>query len=349
MQLSNTVDAVATVTGAVVIGRNEGERLRRCLQSLAGSVRKVVYVDSGSTDGSVALATALGASVLELDMRRSFNAGRARNEGMRRLCTLLPELRYVLFVDGDCEVIARWPIAAADFLEANPDVAVVGARLREREPQRSLYNTFAAIEWDQHPVGEARACGGNAMMRIAALSVVGGYRVDLLAGEEPELCLRLRVAGWRVWFLPDAAAVHDAAMTRFGQFWRRAQRSGYGLMQCALLHGGPPEYLFLRFVISAAFWALLLPAATLLLLPWMGAAALLLLLLYPLKVLRMALQSRHQRAWSWAVFSLVVKFANLQGQLQCLLHRCLRRKPQLIDYKPAGGTAAPSRATEGEG
>jgi hypothetical protein len=327
--------AARGTTGAVVIGRNEGERLRRCLQSLAGSVGHVVYVDSGSTDGSVALAAAYGASVLELDMRIPFNAGRARNEGVRRLEQLHPDLRYVLFVDGDCEVIRAWPGHAATFLDAHPDVAVVSGRLLERDPQRSIYNRFAANEWQSPPTGEVPACGGNAMMRIAALSTVGGYRLDLIAGEEPELCVRLRAAGWRIWFLSEDQVVHDAAMTRFGQFWRRAKRSGYGCMQGLLLHGGPPEFHCLRAVLSASFWALLLPLATLLVLPWLGPAALLLLLLYPLQMLRIALRDRRSRedAWRWSFFAVVMKFPNLQGLLQCLVHQFLRRKPQLIEYK----------------
>ena len=49
---------------AVVIGRNEGARLLACLAALQGRVRRLVYVDSGSTDGSVAVATAAGAEVV---------------------------------------------------------------------------------------------------------------------------------------------------------------------------------------------------------------------------------------------------------------------------------------------
>jgi cellulose synthase/poly-beta-1,6-N-acetylglucosamine synthase-like glycosyltransferase len=321
--------------GAVVIGRNEGERLRRCLQSLQGTMRHVVYVDSGSSDGSVALAASFGATVHELDMRVPFNAGRARNEGLSRLAALHPQLRYVLFIDGDCEVMRDWPIEAVAFLDAHPDVAAVGGQRRERDPRRSIYNMFCAKEWEAHPVGESRACGGDAMMRIAALSAVGGYRYDLLAGEEPELCIRLRAAGWRIWLLPGQLTVHDAAMTRFSQFWRRGVRSGYGYMQGLLLHGGPPEFHCLRGVGSTTLWALLVPLVALFLLPRLGAAGLLVLLIYPLQMLRIALRDRRSREdyWQWGVFAVLIKFPNLQGLLQCLLHQFLRRRPQLIEYK----------------
>lgn len=336
MQLAKAVPVEATWpgVGVVVIGRNEGKRLEVCLRSLDWGVRQVVYVDSGSTDGSPALAASLGADVVQLDPRFPFNAGRARTEGFQRLQALVPDLRYVQFVDGDSEMLPGWFSSAVKFLDAHPDVAAVTGRLRERHPERSIYNTLCAMEWESHPVGETRACGGNAMMRAAAMDQVGSYRFDLVAGEEPELCHRLRAARWRIWQLPDGIAVHDAEMTRFSQWWRRAIRSGYGGLQGARLYG-LPDLFGLRLVLSAWFWVLGVPLAALALAPWLGGWALLAFLLYPLQVVRQAILGTGKRnaVWSSAFFSLVVKFPNLLGQMQCLLHQCLRKKAQLIEYK----------------
>ena len=94
--------------GVVVIGRNEGERLRRCLESVIRDVGHVVYVDSASTDDSVAMARAIGADVIDLDMRVPFCAARARNAGYERIVECHPELRYVQFIDGDCDMTAGW-------------------------------------------------------------------------------------------------------------------------------------------------------------------------------------------------------------------------------------------------
>src|SRR5262245_27425374 len=85
--------------GVVAIGRNEGERLRRCLESVMGKVRAVVYVDSGSTDDSVALARSLGTTVVELDLSRPFTAARSRNSGIARLCEADPDVEFVQVVD----------------------------------------------------------------------------------------------------------------------------------------------------------------------------------------------------------------------------------------------------------
>src|SRR5262245_44170177 len=155
--------------GAVAIGRNEGERLKRCLESLlASSMMPVIYVDSGSTDDSVQWTRRKGVEVVELGTHLPFTAARARNAGLERLKQIAPNVSYVQFIDGDCELILSWVEQAAAFLESDPDVAAVAGRLHERYPERSIYNWLCDREWDG-PVGEVRACGGIAMMRSDAI------------------------------------------------------------------------------------------------------------------------------------------------------------------------------------
>ena len=175
--------------GVVVIGRNEGERLRRCLSAVCVRNVTVVYVDSNSTDGSSELARTQGAEVVELDLSQPFTAARARNAGFARLEQIDADVRFVQFVDGDCELVDGWLAQASGVLEERPEVAVVCGRRRERFPEQSIYNRLADLEWNT-PVGEAKYCGGDAMMRVAAFRQVGGFNPDLIAGEEPELCVR---------------------------------------------------------------------------------------------------------------------------------------------------------------
>lgn len=323
-----------TDTGVVAIGRNEGERLRACLASLAGRVACTVYVDSGSTDGSVAWAERSGAEVVPLDMHRPFTAARARNAGFLRLRERMPSVRYVQFVDGDCEVVPAWLERAHDFLRAAQDVAVVCGRRRERHPERSLYNRLCDIEWDT-PVGDALACGGDAMMRVDALVAVQGYRDDLIAGEEPELCVRLRAAGWRVHRLADEMTRHDAAMTRFGQWWKRTLRGGYAFAQGAALHGAPPERHWVRETRSALVWGVGLPLAVLLGFVLGGWWGLLPLLLYPFQVARLALKARRSPGAPWwrALFLVLGKLPEGLGVLRFHLHRMIGRRGSLIEYK----------------
>jgi glycosyltransferase involved in cell wall biosynthesis len=321
--------------GVVAIGRNEGERLKQCLDSVVGIVRQVVYVDSGSTDGSVEMARAMGVAVVELDMRFPFRAGRARNEGFQRCCELAPDLAYVQFVDGDCEVFTGWIEKAAAFLDTHPDVAVVGGRRHERFPEQSVYNMLMDIEWDTHPIGEASACGGDALMRVDAVMAAKGYRTDLMAGEEPEMCGRLRAVGWRVWFLKDSMTLHDSAMLRFSQWWKRKLRSGYGAAQNVAVQGTVPEYRTIREWLSGWFWALCIPIGVVALFPWWGAWSAAFLLLYVLQVFRLAMMGeRSSRENWWNALSMVVgKFPQMLGQATFILHRVLGKEPGLITYK----------------
>lgn len=319
--------------GAVVIGRNEGERLKRCLASLPTAAR-IVYVDSGSDDGSVAWVRRFGADVVELAPSPGFTAARARNAGFRKLRDLAPDVAFVQFIDGDCELDAGWPSRAIEWLDQHQDACAVFGRRRERHPARSPYNLLCDIEWDV-PLGSAKAFGGDVMIRAAALAAVDGYRDDLIAGEEPELCVRLRARGWTIWRLDAAMTLHDAAMTRFAQWWRRQFRAGYAFAEGAKLHGAPPERHWVTETRRALLWGLVLPlgcaVASIFAPPW-GIAP---WLIYPLQMIRLYLRrgrSSHERALL-AVFMVLARFPEAQGVLSFALHQAMRQKPRLIEYK----------------
>jgi GT2 family glycosyltransferase len=320
--------------GVVVIGRNEGERLRRCLISLRNDAKYIVYVDSGSTDGSVAMAGELDVTVEQLDLTSPFTAARARNQGFRRLLEAHPELRHVFFVDGDCEVVAGWLAQSRRFMLAHEDVAVVCGRRRERHPERSVYNLLCDIEWDT-PTGQTRACGGDALMRVEAFRGVGGYRADLICGEEPELCVRLRQAGWRIWRLGEEMTLHDAAMYRFGQWWKRTFRGGYAFAQGAHMHGAPPECHWVVERRRAWLWGLWIPFGALALTAVFGPWALVLLSVYPLQVIRVAVRGKRtpRENWLYAGALVLGKFPEMLGQLQFVLDHRRRLQRQLIEYK----------------
>ena len=129
--------------GIVAIGRNEGERLRRCLTSAVAADGPVVYVDSGSTDDSVAIAEGLGVRVVHLDPAQGFTAGKARNLGIEVLTAAPEPPEFIQVVDGDCEFVPGWLEAGQAALRADPDLAVVAGRLRERFPGATIFNPGA--------------------------------------------------------------------------------------------------------------------------------------------------------------------------------------------------------------
>ena len=323
-----------TTLAVVAIGRNEGERLRRCLASATAPGCCVVYVDSGSTDGSVQLARSLGAHVVTLDLSTPFTAARARNSGFAEAMRMHPDLRRVQFVDGDCEIVPGWLERASAFLDAHPQVAVVCGRRREREPERSIYNALCDDEWNT-PVGPAKACGGDAMMRAEAFSAVAGYRESLIAGEEPELCVRLRARGWQIHRMDVEMTLHDAAMTHWTQWWQRSKRAGYAFAEGAELHGAPPERHWVRETRSAQLWAGAVPivAGILALLgsPWAWLA----LAVYPAQVARLYWRGAGPTRLRLARAALLVtgKFAELTGQFSYFAHKVRGVRGHLIEYK----------------
>lgn len=311
---------------AVVIGRNEGARLVACLESVRAQIETVVYVDSGSTDGSPDAARSLGARVVPLDDSRPFTAARARNAGLEALPA---GLGLVQFVDGDCMLCPGWVETAETFLHANPGVAAVAGRLRERFPEASLFNRLCDREWEA-PSGEAKAVGGIFMARAEALRQVDGFDGRLIAGEEPELCVRLRRAGWRIHRLGAEMALHDAAMTRFPQWWRRARRAGYAFALGAALHGAPPERHYVAELRRALLWGGALPLVTLGLALAVSPWALALLAAYPAQVLRIA---RREGDLAHAAFLVLAKLPEALGAAAFALDRARGRAPAIIEYK----------------
>jgi GT2 family glycosyltransferase len=329
--------------GVVVIGRNEGDRLRLCLLSLK-YIPNRVYVDSGSTDGSQALAQGLGFDVVELAVPPKFTAARARNTGLRHLLDKCPGIAFVQMVDGDCEVSPSWIAVARAELEKDPRLAVAFGRRRERYPNATIYNMMCDDEWDV-PVGEATSCGGDAMFRVAAFSEVSGYNEALIAGEEPDLCLRLRQRHWTIRRIPAEMTLHDVALDRFGQWWKRAIRGGHAFAELVYRHGDRSDPSWIRQLASFSLWgalglatpallliALLLTSPALALLAT-GLGLLLLIQTVRLAVRRYAGGMPLGRAVPWAYLIMIGKIAQLQGALQFHARRILGRNSTIIEYK----------------
>ncbi|MGA3067347.1 MAG: glycosyltransferase [Tepidisphaeraceae bacterium] len=350
VQPSPRIGELADV-GVVAIGRNEGDRLRRCLASLQGKVATIVYVDSGSNDGSPSAAAATGAHVVYLDTRQPFNAARARNAGLEKLKQIAPDLTFVQFVDGDCEVHDGWLETARGYLQSRQDLAVVCGRRRELHADKSIFNEYIDMEWNT-PVGPAKSCGGDAMMRISAINQVGPFDPSVMAGEEPELCLRLRSAGWRIWRIDAEMTTHDSAIRRYRQLWRRQVRGGYGAID-VFTRFGQADRLFASQVRSARVWGFVVPAFTAVflflgliigpMLDWTVVAAGCLLAMLGIaawvtQALKLAAASaRGGRSWelslAWAWFTMAGKFAAMQGQWRWRQDHRGGRRAVLIEYK----------------
>lgn len=318
-----------TAIDAVLIGRNEGARLVAALTALMPHVRRAVYVDSGSTDGSVAAARAAGAQVVALDMSVPFSAARARNAGF----DALDADGYVMFVDGDCAVEAGFIPAAAAVLDARPDLALVTGWRREMAPEASLYNRLCDWEWHR-PAGPIESCGGDILVRAEAWRAVGGQRPDFIAGEDEEFCLRLSADGWGLERIAEPMTRHDADMMRFGQWWARAVRAGHAFAQVGSVF--PRHWRTERR--RVLLYALVLPALALAAaLGGLGWLAALILLAYPYNLWRgaqaLARDGVAQARWRLAALLTLSKFPNLLGMAWYWRRRLTGTRMTLIEYK----------------
>lgn len=322
--------------GIVAIGRNEGERFRRCAVSLRNLSAHKVYVDSGSTDGSLELALEEGFEIVELDTSQPFSAGRARNAGFARLKAIDPGLQYVQFLDGDCSLQPGFVGQAMQTLEGDDQLAIVCGRRREMFPEASVYNRLCDIEWNT-PIGDAKACGGDFLVRAEAFDDAGGFNPVVIAGEDDEICVRLRNNGWRIKRIDSEMTLHDADMHRFGQVWQRAVRCGHAYAQGYALHSGGPSTLWQKELRSTLLWSAVLPLVTISLVGFISPACGGLLLIYPVQIARITLKERARgtvkSAFVYGCTTVVGKFAELKGVLTFLVRRARQAPSQIIEYK----------------
>ncbi len=318
-----------TPVDLVLIGRNEGARLMAALDSVRGAARQVVYVDSGSTDDSVVQAERRGARVVQLDMSIPFTAARARNAGF----DALDDPQFVQFIDGDCALAPGYLDAARTCLEAEPQIGMVTGWRSEIAPDASPYNRLCHWEW-RRPAGEIEACGGDMMVRAELWRAVGGMNPQVIAAEDDEICVRFRKAGWRLERIPFEMTRHDASMHSFGQWWRRAERTGHGFAQVGHLH---PEY-FVTERRRALVYGLALPLIFVagLWLFWPISLAVLAIYGYNWQrssrgLMRDGIAPEHARTLGFLL--MLSKFPNIIGMARFHWRRLTGRAMRIIEYK----------------
>lgn len=326
----------------VIIGRNEGTRLVRCLESVKamnfpGEEVEIVYVDSASTDDSPEVATRFGAKVISVKPERP-TAALGRNAGWRAAKAPL-----VLFLDGDT-------ILEPDFIKkalnefVNPFTAVVFGHRREIYPNSSIYNRVLDLDWIS-PVGNAQYCGGDALMRREVLEKVNGYNENLIAGEEPEMCSRMRMEGFLISHIDAPMTKHDLAIKHFSQYWRRATRTGYAYAEISQrlrqteiplwkedVRRNMTRTLILSFLIFASFTGSLLFFS---IIPFIA---------FLIFFLFMSLRSAYKMRWKtndlytlllYGFHSQLQHFPIFVGQLQFYRDKNTANRRGLIEYKEA--------------
>jgi len=325
--------------GIVVIGRNEGERLGGCFESLIDTNASCIYVDSGSTDDSIKIARAYAIRVVSLDTGSPLSAARARNEGFEKLLELQPDIEFVQFLDGDCTLADGWLDAAESALEGNPRLAVVVGYLQEINEDLTAYNRLCALEW-KSPPGDFKdfgSLGGISVIRANVFREMAGFNPDVIAGEDSELGVRIGLSGYQITKIDHLMAFHDANITKFSQWWKRSIRAGHAIGQRAHLNGKSELKDCVRARKSTWLWGIVIP--TLILVTAVPSDGWSLLLLGSYVVLgfrifkhRLSIGDCFSDAFLYTRFLLLAKFANTYGLLKFYLNRMFRHY-EIIEYK----------------
>jgi glycosyltransferase involved in cell wall biosynthesis len=326
--------------GVVIIGRNEGSRLIRSLESLTPQSNAIVYVDSGSTDDSVSQAGARRVHVVQMDLSKPFTASRARNAGFEALMEKWPHVSKVQFVDGDCQILPGWLADASAALDAEPNRVAVCGWGREIHPEHSIYNRICQVEWRMGSAGEVAAFGGLVMIRADAFKAVDGFDADVVAAEDDELAFRLRANGGTIFKLDRDCFAHDANILRFSQWWRRAQRGGYAYAQVSSMHGSGPEKKFVKEVQRTKLWGIVAPALAIAAAPFTRGLSLGVFARYPIAMARAAQTARRRgNTWpdsvAWGVSCGLAVFPQAVGARQFARNQRLGQTHQMIEYKPS--------------
>lgn len=331
------------VLSIVVIGRNEGHRLARCLESVAAmrgvSGQQTIYVDSASTDESPAIAQAFDTEVIVLRAEHS-TAARGRNAGWRSA-----RAPFILFLDGDTVLHEDFPRRALDALAHDSTVAAVWGHRREIYPAHSIYNRVLDLDWI-YPPGESAFCGGDVVIRRSVLEQIDGFDSALIAGEEPELCRRIRHVGHRILHIDCPMTGHDLNITHFRQYWRRALRTGHAYAEISTRFRASSDPMWLREskgnLIRGSFWvgSLVGSVASLGFSPiplmlWIGV------------LVGLSGRSGWKARWKapnqpylllmYGMHSQLQQIPMLIGQLQFAWNRKAGRRRRLIEYKEGSG------------
>jgi len=312
------------LVSVVIIGLNEEKLLGNSLAAVIGSKIndfdiEIIYVDSGSIDRSLDIANSFSQVTSYKLSCEDVSAAKARNLGAKQA-----KGTFIQFVDGDSELDANWLTFAYRHLSQHSNTACVFGALEESHPESNIYTKVCSFDW-YIPPGEYRLCGGNAFWRKSYLEDANFFDETLSAGEEPDLCYRVRQLGGRIFCIDAPMVKHDLEMNSFVEYWQRGVINGKAYAAIGLRYRNHKEKLWfkemLRNFLEPLMWLSILCVVTYLV--TFSFAVVILCLLWLFRAVKIAISSKKKipKITDGILYGFHIQFirlASFWGQLKFL-------------------------------
>jgi glycosyltransferase involved in cell wall biosynthesis len=245
----------------VLISKNQAWNIRRLIESVLEATssipsKEIILVDSASTDETVDLASRYPLSILRLQPYQRLSPAAGRYIGYKR-----SEGEFVLFLDGDMQLVQGWLAQALHVMRDTPRAgAMMSSRVIDLLPSAAIELTALPQKMCTIAPKEVSfatfAAGGAALYRRSVLEHVGTFNPYLCSDEEPELYLRIRHAGYQILQLDFPIVRHftNAPETISALLSRRRRNFLLGVGQCLRYHLG--DQVFWPYIQERASWSL---------------------------------------------------------------------------------------------
>lgn len=220
----------------VIVTWNSKEFIRSCLESCLrsseGLSREIIVVDNSSSDRTAQIVREFFPQVSLIENKTNVGYAKANNQGIAKSTG-----RYVLLLNPDTEVQGNALGLMLKFMEANPNVGALGPRLLNPDetvqPSCREFPTFSTLIWEftglsrlfpkskilgswkmgyfdfNQPREVDQPMGSCLMLKRETLEQVGLFdETFAMFFNDVDLCYRVKKAGWKIFFSPEAQVVH---------------------------------------------------------------------------------------------------------------------------------------------
>ena len=239
----------------IIVNFNNRKLLEECLGSIYRSTKnisfEVILSDNGSTDGSQEMVKAKFPGVKIIKNKENLGFTKASNQGLE-----IYNGRYAMLLNNDTFVKDDAFDLMVAFMDNNPCVGACGPKLLNVNGTIQRQGGFLGRKlWKStKPVEANFVIGACLMVRREVIDKVGLLDENLFFyNDDLDWCLRIRKAGFKIYYLPDAEVTHYGGYSSKRIFNRKLFVEGFrGGLHFVKKHHGPVAFYLYKAILSSA-------------------------------------------------------------------------------------------------